>query len=205
MFTGIVQAIAPIVFIDKKNHYQTHFVKFPRSLLSNLIVGASVAHNGCCLTVTKISDNIICFDLIQETINLTNLGELSIGDEVNIERAVSLQTEVGGHLMSGHITCTAKINKILHLETCCQMLFSITDQALMKYILYKGYIGVDGISLTVGSVFSNSFLVHVIPETLSRTTLGKRKINDKVNIEIDAQTKAIVDTTERILTSHTFT
>ncbi|RLR18491.1 riboflavin synthase subunit alpha [Sodalis-like symbiont of Bactericera trigonica] len=199
MFTGIVQATVPIIAIEEKDHFRTHYVRLPAALLPDLAIGASVAHNGCCLTVTGITDDVVSFDLMKETLRLTNLGALTVGDEVNVERAASLQAEIGGHLMSGHIMCTAELSKIVASENNRQMWFTVADRALMKYILHKGYIGVDGISLTVGEVTGYRFCVHLIPETLMRTTLGKKRLGDSVNIEIDPQTQAIVDTVERVL------
>lgn len=203
MFMGIIQAIAPVTAIfNETANFRTYIVKLPDRLLPGLVLGASVAHNGCCLTVTGINKNLVSFDLMQETLRLTNLGRLQVGDFVNLERAASLQAEVGGHLMSGHIICTAKLSKIISLENSRQIWFSMANTTLMKYVFHKGYIGVDGISLTVGDVVNNCFCVHLIPATLMGTTLGKKWLGDVVNIEIDFQTQVIVDTIERILTAH---
>lgn len=174
-------------------------MKFTPELLVGLETGASVAHNGCCLTVTKIDGEYVSFDLIKETLRLTNLGELKVGDVVNIERAAKYGDEIGGHVVSGHIVTTAEISKIFTSEDNHQIWLSIYDKALMKYILHKGFVAIDGISLTVGDVINNRFCVHLIPETLARTTLGLKRLGDKVNIEIDPQTQAIVDTVERVL------
>ncbi len=198
MFTGIIQCTAPVVSINEQSHFRTQIVEFPPELLSHLEPGASVAHNGCCLTVTAIDNNRVSFDLIEETLRLTNLGELAVGDEVNLERASRFGDEIGGHVMSGHIICTAEIAKICASETNRQIWLRMPEN-LMKYVLYKGFIGIDGISLTIGEVFGNRFCVSLIPETLARTTLGKKRFGSKVNIEIDVQTQAIVDTVERVL------
>ncbi|WP_299996187.1 riboflavin synthase subunit alpha [uncultured Cedecea sp.] len=201
MFTGIVQGTASLVSIEEKSNFRTHTIELPEELLPGLETGASVAHNGCCLTVTVIEGNRVSFDLIKETLRITNLGELDVGSIVNIERAAKFNDEIGGHLMSGHIATTAEIAKILTSENNRQIWFKIQDQSLMKYILHKGFIGIDGISLTVGEVTATRFCVHLIPETLERTTLGKKKLGQRVNIEIDPQTQAIVDTVERVLES----
>ncbi len=201
MFTGIVQGTATLVSIDEKPNFRTHVIDMPTEMLPDLETGASVAHNGCCLTVTEINGNHISFDLMKETLRITNLGELSVGDSVNVERAAKFNDEIGGHLMSGHIMTTAEISKILTSENNRQIWFKIQDKTLMKYILYKGYVGIDGISLTVGEVTATRFCVHLIPETLERTTLGAKKLGQRVNIEIDPQTQAIVDTVERVLAS----
>lgn len=199
MFTGIVQGTATLVSIDEKPNFRTHVIEMPEAMLPGLETGASVAHNGCCLTVTEINGNRVSFDLMKETLRITNLGELAVGDSVNVERAAKFNDEIGGHLMSGHIMTTAEVAKILTSENNRQIWFKIQDKSLMKYILHKGYIGIDGISLTVGEVTATRFCVHLIPETLQRTTLGSKKLGNRINIEIDPQTQAIVDTIERVL------
>ncbi|HEY1845088.1 MAG TPA: riboflavin synthase subunit alpha [Buttiauxella sp.] len=199
MFTGIVQGTATLVAIEEKPNFRTHIIEMPEAMLPGLETGASVAHNGCCLTVTDIAGNRVSFDLMKETLRITNLGELNVGDTVNVERAAKFNDEIGGHLMSGHIMTTAEVAKILTSENNRQIWFKIHDRALMKYILHKGYIGIDGISLTVGEVTATRFCVHLIPETLQRTTLGAKKLGSRINIEIDPQTQAIVDTVERVL------
>ena len=199
MFTGIVQGVAEIVAIEEKELFRTHTVRLDAALLPGLELGASVAHNGCCLTVTAIEGERVSFDLIKETLRITNLGALQVGDKVNIERAAKFSDEIGGHLMSGHIMTTAEICKIIQSENNREVWFRPQDAGQIKYILRKGYIGIDGISLTVGDVTKTKFCVHLIPETLERTTLGSKKLGHKVNIEIDPQTQAIVDTVERVM------
>ena len=199
MFTGIVQGTAKIVSIEEKELFRTHVAELPDELLPGLALGASVAHNGCCLTVTAIEGNRVSFDLIKETLRVTNLGDLQPGDVVNIERAAKFSDEIGGHLMSGHIMTTAEICKIIQSENNREIWFKIQDPAQMKYILHKGFVGIDGISLTVGDVTKSKFCVYLIPETLERTTLGAKKLGHRVNIEIDPHTQAIVDTVERVL------
>ncbi|RPD98363.1 riboflavin synthase subunit alpha [Candidatus Pantoea deserta] len=199
MFTGIVQGTAKIVSIEEKELFRTHVAELPEELLPGLALGASVAHNGCCLTVTAIEGNRVSFDLIKETLRVTNLGDLQEGDIVNIERAAKFSDEIGGHLMSGHIMTTAEICKIIQSENNREVWFKIQDPEQMKYILHKGFVGIDGISLTVGDVTKSKFCVYLIPETLERTTLGAKKLGHRVNIEIDPHTQAIVDTVERVL------
>ncbi|MFS7250390.1 riboflavin synthase subunit alpha [Rahnella rivi] len=201
MFTGIVQGTGTVVSIDEKPNFRTHVVRMPEDMLDNLQLGASVSHNGCCLTVTEVQGDLVSFDLMKETLRLTNLGDLQVGDLVNLERAARFNDEIGGHLMSGHIICTAEVAKILTSENNRQIWFRMPHEDLMKYVLHKGYIGIDGISLTIGEVTRTRFCVHLIPETLQRTTLGARRLGDKINIEIDPQTQAIVDTVESVLAS----
>ena len=199
MFTGIVQGTAQIKAIIEKANFRTHVVEMPQEMLKGLQIGASVAHNGVCLTVTKIKDNLVSFDLMQETLKITNLGELKVGDFVNIERAMQMGTEIGGHILSGHVYCTADIVERLPSENNLQIWFQLPNQDTMKYVLTKGFIALDGISLTIGEVREQRFCVNLIPETIHRTLIGKKTVGEKVNIEIDPQTQAIVDTVERYL------
>ncbi|WP_404969748.1 riboflavin synthase subunit alpha [Vibrio campbellii] len=198
MFTGIVQGTAKVVHIDKKDRFQTHVLVLEGALNEGLEIGASVAHNGCCLTVTKIEGTQISFDLMQATLALTNLGELEEGDSVNIERAAKFGDEIGGHSMSGHISLLAEISEVIDTPNNRTIWFTLPQES-MKYVLAKGYIGLDGCSLTIGKVEENRFSVHLIPETLERTLFGRRQAGEKINVEFDPQTQAIVDTVERVL------
>lgn len=198
MFTGIVQGRAPLVELVEKENFRTHIVELPDELLAGLETGASVAHNGCCLTVTRIDGNRISFDLMQETLRLTNLGDLALGDEVNIERAARFGDEIGGHSMSGHIMCTTEVKEIVESENNYQIWFAL-PAGYEQYVFEKGYIGIDGISLTVGALQDGRFSVNLIPETLERTVIAQRKVGSGINIEIDPQTQAIVDTVERVM------
>ncbi|MES9940113.1 MAG: riboflavin synthase subunit alpha [Candidatus Thiodiazotropha sp. 6PLUC2] len=198
MFTGIVQGTAEIVAIEQKKNFRTHRARFPKDTLDQLKTGSSIAHNGCCLTVTRIEGELVDFDLMQETLNVTNLGELRVGDAVNFERAAGYGDEIGGHAMSGHILCTAEVVNLRVSENNHQIRFRLPER-WKRYIFTKGYIGIDGISLTIGDVEENEFEVNLIPETLQRTNIGTRKIGDRVNIEIDPQTQAIVDTVTNLL------
>tara|TARA_B100001094_G_C18169224_1_gene794081 strand:+ start:1440 stop:2054 length:615 start_codon:yes stop_codon:yes gene_type:complete len=198
MFTGIVLGTASISKIIRKTEFQTHILEFPKAWLEGLQIGASVAHNGCCLTVTKIEGTHVYFDVIDETLRVTNLKQLQEGDQVNIERAAQFGDDIGGHLMSGHIASQAEIVEVNATETNYQVWFEVPSQ-WMRFILTKGYVGIDGISLTIGEVQDKRFCVHLIPETLSRTTLSTKGKGATVNIEIDPQTQAIVSTVERVL------
>ncbi|AKC32092.1 riboflavin synthase [Candidatus Pantoea carbekii] len=200
MFTGIVQGIAKIVAVEENKLLRTHLVKLPKKLLPDLVLGASIAHNGCCLSVTHLQGDLAKFDLIKETLRITNLLELQVGDLVNVERAAKFSDEIGGHVMSGHIITTAVIYKIVKIKNNYELWCKLKDSIYMKYILCKGFIGLDGISLTIANITNNKFCVYLIPETLSRTILATKKVGDKVNVEVDFRTQAIVDTVERVLT-----
>ena len=199
MFTGIVQGMGRVVSVEQPAaDFRTHTVELPEDMAGGLQTGASVAHNGCCLTVTEADGRTARFDLIAETLDKTNLGRLKAGDLVNLERAARFGDEIGGHLMSGHITATTEILRIERTEHNTTMHFAL-PAALKPYILPKGFVGLDGCSLTIGSVGEDSFCVHLIPETLRRTLFGTRQAGDTVNLEIDPQTQAVVDTVGRIL------
>ncbi|USH03945.1 riboflavin synthase subunit alpha [Grimontia kaedaensis] len=198
MFTGIVQTTAEIVQIEKKRDFQSHALHMNDVMRKGLEIGASVAHNGCCLTVTKIDSDVVWFDLMQATLALTNLGSIQEGDRVNLERAAKFGDEIGGHSMSGHIMCTAEVVDVIESENNRQVWFEVPAN-ISKYVFDKGYIGIDGISLTIGAVEDNRFCVNLIPETLQRTNMGWRAKGDMVNIEVDPQTQAVVDTVERVL------
>ncbi len=198
MFTGIVQGTAEVVEILSKEDFRTHVLRMPAAQLEGLAPGASVAHNGCCLTVTRVEGDRVSFDLMQETLRLTNLGRLSVGERVNVERAARFGDEIGGHQMSGHIIATAGVIRVIESENNRKLWFRLPER-LGKYLFEKGYIGIDGISLTVGEVKGCEFDVNLIPETLARTNIGTRQPGDLVNVEIDPQTQTIVDTVERVL------
>lgn len=198
MFTGIVQATCEVVAINKKDGLNTLEIAMEPSLREGLITGASVANNGVCLTVTRIDDDRVFFDVMEETLTVTNLSKLQLGSKINIERSLTFGSEIGGHILSGHIHTQANIVNISNTSTHYNIQLEV-EPRWMNYILYKGFVGVNGCSLTVGAVTENSFMLHLIPETLKLTNLDMVKIGEQVNIEIDSQTQAIVDTVERVL------
>ena len=199
MFTGIVQGMGRVVLIEQPSpDFRRHTVELPEHMAHGLQTGASVAHNGCCLTIAAANGRQAAFDLMGETLARTNLGRLKTGDMVNLERAARIGDEIGGHLMSGHITCTAAITRIKRGAHNTAMWFAL-PAAVRPYILPKGFVGLDGCSLTVGDVSDTEFSVHFIPETLQRTLFGTRQTGDTVNLEADPQTQAVVDTVARVL------
>lgn len=200
MFTGIVQSCAPIVSFKRDNGHATMTLLFPEERVRGLQHGASVAVDGACLTVTAIDDACVSFDLMGETLAKTTLGTLHEGDRVNIERSVSLGDEIGGHLLSGHITGTAEIIAIDQPDGNQVITFRV-PQEWMKYIFPKGFIALDGASLTIVDVdrTQNIFTVWLIPETLRITTFGFKKAGDRVNVEIDSRTQTIVETVQALM------
>ncbi|MGI2064674.1 riboflavin synthase subunit alpha [Shewanella sp. MF08487] len=198
MFTGIVQATCEVVAIHKKDGLNTLEVAFEPDLHEGLAIGASVANNGVCLTVTQVVDDRVFFDVVEETLRLTNLANVSIGQSVNVERSLTFGSEIGGHILSGHIHTKANVVDISHTEQHYDLTLGI-EPKWMDYIFYKGFVGVNGCSLTVGEVSDSGFKLHLIPETLKLTNLSQYKVGDELNIEIDSQTQVIVDTVERVL------
>jgi len=199
MYTGIVQRVADIIAVEKKTGLNTLVINFDNALLNNLTIGASVAVDGVCLTVTTINNNQVSFDVMQETLNKTTLGLLNAGDKVNLERSAKQGDEIGGHLLSGHVEGTAIITQIRQSENNYVLDFTCPEE-WMKYILPKGFIAINGASLTIVDTHATGgFNVHLIPETLRATTFKLKQLGDTVNIEIDNQTKVIVTTVERYL------
>lgn len=209
MFTGIVGDKGTVVSVERQLDFIRLVISIAAKNLVRLNIGASIAVNGVCLTVTSFEvkeDDVvgqIVFDVIDETLKLTNLGRLKQGDFVNIERSVTFGTEIGGHIVSGHVQTTALIKHIESNEKNCNIRLQL-DPKWMAFVLFKGFISIDGISLTVGEVFSDGFMIHLIPETLQVTNLARRKVNDLLNIEVDQQTYTIVKTVERVLAQKQF-
>tara|TARA_B100001109_G_scaffold88794_1_gene72534 strand:+ start:489 stop:1100 length:612 start_codon:yes stop_codon:yes gene_type:complete len=196
MFTGIVQGVGEVITKTSHNTVTSMTIKIPN--VKSLAIGASVSINGVCLTVVSLDSNIVQFDVIDETLKRTNLGDISVGDYVNIERSLKFGDEVGGHVLSGHIFDTGIINS--KATKGDQMSLSIlAPPSIQKYLTEKGYIAIDGISLTVGEIKDGCFDLHIIPETMRLTILDSKEVGDIVNIEIDSNTQLIVETIERLL------
>ncbi|MGY5449380.1 riboflavin synthase subunit alpha [Agarivorans sp. MS3-6] len=195
MFTGIVQSKSKVIKVKRAPGLMQLWVYLTDT--EGLNIGASVAINGTCLTAVDISEQGVQFDLIQETLSLTNLDLINEGDFVNIERAAKVGDEIGGHLVSGHIHCTATIVELCASENNLAIHLSLPSQWL-EYVVYKGFICVDGASLTVGELSESGFWLHIIPETLRVTTLGDKQVNDLVNIEIDSATQTAIDTIKNL-------
>ena len=198
MFTGIVQGLCQVVAIRKSVNLWSMDLEFTLHEVDQLQVGASVAINGCCLTVVKVIEAKVTFDVMMETLKVTGLGNIEVGAWVNFERSARLGDEIGGHLTSGHVHTTARLKKIETPENNTQLWFEL-DQGWMKYFFSKGFVGIDGCSLTIGEVEGCQFNVYLIPETLRVTRFKALKLGDLVNIEIDNQTRVVVDTLESVI------
>ena len=192
MFTGIVAASCEVVATEQGEEVRSIVVDLS-GYDDDLEIGASVAIDGVCMTVVSAIDGHVRFEAIPETLERTTLGLLKQGSRVNIERSLRMGDELGGHILSGHIMSTARILQRTQKGEGIDLL--IEHQADTKpYILEKGYVAVDGMSLTVGEVQSEGFNLHIIPETLRITTIGAKTEGDLVNIEVDSRTQAVVDT-----------
>ncbi|MEX0942478.1 MAG: riboflavin synthase subunit alpha [Pseudomonadales bacterium] len=200
MYTGIVQAMLPVKTWELKPGLATFSVEFPASLLDGLETGASVAVNGVCFTVTGIKGREVSFDAIAQTLALSNIGDLQAGTAVNIERSAKAGAEVGGHVLSGHVIDIATVVRMEETENNRGITFK-GDPAWMKFVFNKGFLALNGCSLTVAAVdhSDHSFRVNLIPETLTRTNFALLSQGSRVNVEIDHQTQVIVETVERVM------
>jgi len=197
MFTGIVQGIRKIIVMEDLQGGRRLRIQLA-DLAEKLQQGASVAVNGVCLTVVRFEKDWAEFDIIQETLNKSNLGVLKVGNFVDIERACSFGDEVGGHSVTGHVDCKGIIEEVRITPNNCDIFVSCSKE-WMAYLIPKGWIAMDGASLTLVEVGENHFSISLIPETLEQTVLGKKKKGDTVNLEFDHTTKVIVRTVERML------
>ncbi len=192
MFTGIVQEIGEVVYFSRYQKSQNLSLRC-KTIYKAAKIGDSISINGACLTVTKIKSDILTFDLLAETISLTNLGLFKVGDSVNLEESLKIGDKVSGHFVSGHIDCMGTIRKksIIKNNHFFQMVVPIK---FMNFLVPKGSVSIDGISLTVVDVFRDSFTIYVIPHTLNSTILGKKDVAQKVNIEFDILAKYALNT-----------
>ena len=197
MFTGIVQGTRNISLVSDIEGGRRLRIQL-NDLSENLKIGASIAINGVCLTTVKISNGWAEFDVIQETLIRSDLGALRLGDSVNVERACSFGDEVGGHNVSGHVDCIGIIKQINKSPNNCDVVVSC-DKKWIYYLIPKGWVTVDGVSLTVVDCGDTWFTFSLIPETLKQTILGHKTEGKKVNLEFDNTVKVIVHTIKRMM------
>lgn len=183
MFTGIIEEIGKIAAI-KKGAKSCTLVVSAKTVLSDVNIGDSIAINGVCTTVTKATDNMFCVDIMAETMRKTAFSDFKKGDRVNLERAMSANGRFGGHIVSGHIDGTGVVCSLQREDNAVWVTIGASDN-IMRYIVQKGSITIDGISLTVARVYKDAFSVSIIPHTASETTLLSKRGGDKVNLECD--------------------
>ena len=202
MFTGIVQTRLPVADMTAQHDMSTFTFDFPAALSEGLQIGASVAVNGTCLTVRSISPHAsgarVSFDAIAQTLNVTNLGALEPGSLANIERSARYGDEIGGHVLSGHVMETVKVLSVEESANNC-VVWMERPAHLAPYLLNKGFVALNGCSLTIAELKDDAFSVHLIPETRDVTTFGEVAAGDAINLEVDAQTQAGVETVKRLL------
>ncbi|WP_434640225.1 riboflavin synthase [Thermoanaerobacterium thermosaccharolyticum] len=186
MFTGIIEEIGKVKMVQRGDI--TKITIECEKVLDGTAIGDSIAVNGVCLTVTNVGKNLFTADLMRETLKSSNLGDLKIGSMVNLERALSISGRLNGHIVTGHVDTVGTIvnkNRIMNSNV-----FKIKiDERYSKYVVSKGSIAVDGISLTVVEALASYFTVSVIPHTELNTTLNFKRIGDSVNIEVDILSK----------------
>ena len=198
MFSGIIAALGVVKNITYNDIYsfdieikKINLEEFEES--NNLIkIGCSISCSGVCLTLTKKKYNILTFDVSKETMNKTNLSNWKIGNLVNLERALRVGDEIGGHFVTGHVDTVLELQKIIE-EDGSRILYIKLNDEISPYIASKGSITIEGISLTVNEVNNDYFNVNIIPFTWDNTNLSKIKVNDFVNVEIDLLSRYLVN------------
>ena len=185
MFTGIIEEVGRVTLVRYGN-----LTIAASGVLQGMEPGGSIAVNGACLTVTELNTNSFSVDIMLETLKRTNLGLLSAGDGVNLERPLALGGRLGGHLVQGHVDDTGKVASVGRDGRAMIIGFE-TSPEVMRYVVEKGFVAVDGVSLTVVDCDSNSFRVSVVDYTQKHTTLGSRQVGDLVNLEVDIIAKYV--------------
>lgn len=199
MYSGITSGLFEVTSIEKKPGFMTYSVRFNAALLDKLKVGASVSIDGVCQTVVSIIDHDVTFNAIQDTLDRTTLPQLQLGSKVSVERSLNYGDEVGGHEVAGHVIGRGTVHAVRATENNLDLIIQCPPE-WMKYIFTKGFIAVDGSSLTVDQAEPKGlFTLHLIPETLRLTNFGHKRLGDSVNIELDHRTQTIVATVERVL------
>jgi riboflavin synthase len=199
MFTGIVQAVATVSVLADKPGLRSFTLAFPHGFCAGLEIGASVSVDGVCLTVTElVGEDAADFDVMQQSLSLTTLDALKVGSRINVERAARDGAEIGGHPLSGHVDFQAVLAAVRKPENNHVMRIAV-PAPWMRYIFPKGYVAVNGASLTVAEAGREAdgagwFEVWLIPETLRMTTFGAKAVGDTLNIEIERSTQVMVDT-----------
>ena len=184
MFTGIIEATGRVTRCEPRGGDLRLGIVAPDFDASDVALGDSIAVSGCCLTVVAHEGDTLAFDVSNESLALTTLGDLGLGDRVNLEKALRLSDRLGGHLVSGHVDGIGRIVSV-EPDARSQRWIIESPPALARYIAPKGSVCVDGVSLTVNTVDGARFGVNLIPHTVGQTTFGGRRAGDRVNLEID--------------------
>lgn len=200
MFSGIIHGAYSIQHIKHTPGLMTFSVDVPPQMTRSLEIGASVAIDGVCLTVTQFTDTSMTFDVMQQTLNVTTLGSITDGQRVNVERSLTYGAEIGGHIVSGHVDIQARIINIQTPKNNYILTIQIPGE-WVNYVFPKGFIALNGVSLTIAEAnkITGELTFYLIPETLRKTAFPDKKIGDSINIEIDRTTQVIVDTVQKFL------
>ena len=200
MYTGITRGTFEVISVDHRPGLLVYAVALPDRLRDGLEIGSSVSIDGVCQTVVELTPDGVGFEAIQETLDLTTLDVLEKGQRVAVERSSRVGDEIGGHDVAGHVIGTGRITGREEVGEGLDLTIEVPSR-WMKNILHKGFIAIDGSSLTLGELDAprGRFSLHLIPETLRLTNLGRKQRGDRVNVELDARTVAIVETVERVL------
>ncbi len=196
MFTGIVETVGEVLTVQNGHQSCRLTIRSPE-VISDLAVGSSIAVDGVCLTIVEVLGDRFSVDVGPETLRCTTLGSVSGGGEINLERPLRLDQRLGGHLVQGHVDGVGTVTQIMPEGDTRWMEIAIPD-ALRAYVVEKGSVAIDGVSLTVARVTTDGFVVSLIPHTLAVTTLGTKRGGDQVNVEVDIVAKYV----ERLLTAH---
>ena len=189
MFTGLIEEIGVISSLVRSSQ-SSKILVHAKTVLSDLKLGESVSINGSCLTVTEVGRNYFTVVAVQETLKRTNLIKLRIGDRVNLERALSVKGRLSGHVVAGHIDCLAEVKGKIMKSAGFELILSVPRHYL-RYLVAKGSVAVEGVSLTVAKLDKDSITISIIPQTAKTSTLGQINIGDKLNIEVDIFSKYI--------------
>jgi riboflavin synthase len=193
MFTGIVEKKLGVLGITEAARFRR--LMLPRAW-DDVRLGESIAINGCCLTVAELDAGQLCFDVIPETLEKTNLNMLRAGDRVNVERSLRVGDRVDGHFVQGHVDGRAILKEIVTSENEWRLRLEPPEE-LLRYIVPKGSVTLDGVSLTIAAIYAREFEVALIPTTLSLTTLGEKVVGWRLNMEADVLTKTVISWMER--------
>ena len=196
MFTGIIEEVGQIQNIDDTDNGKRFSIKAEK-IISDIHEGDSISVNGVCLTAFDIKSNLFNVDLVDETLDKTNLGGLLVGSRLNLERSLTLSSRIGGHILQGHVECVGTlIDKTIKGDS--QLLKISISADRMRYCIPKGSIAIDGISLTIANINKNIISIAIIPHTIKNTNLESKNVGDLLNIETDILGKYI----ERLISSH---
>jgi riboflavin synthase len=199
MYTGITRGLFPVVAVEDHPGFTRFTIQLSAALARDVETGASVSIDGVCCTVVSHEGTNLTFEAVQETRSLTTLSELHVGRQVSVERSCRVGDELGGHDVFGHVVGTGVVSRVQSVGGQLDLTIQV-PAAWMKFILHKGFVALDGSSLTVGEVRPEGFFdVHLIPETLRVTSFGHKRVGDRINVELDSRTVAIVETVERVL------